>query len=215
MLTHAYRDSILDSMDGSTLAAWSPFASLITAITDLRAGTVTEASYTGYGTRPAISFGAAANTSPAGGRQKANDSTVTFPQNTGSSQAVIAFGVHTAATGGTLRAIGFLDADPPVIGVANADDTVLSYGHGLQADQRVFVLAAPGAVLPPGLSENTAYFVLASGLTSDVFKLSTTSGGSAVDITAGGAAMFMPYSAITIATNDTPQFAAAALVFQL
>lgn len=215
MLTHSYRDAVLDAMDGSTLTAWSPFASLLTAITDFRAGGVTEASYTGYGTRPSISFGAASNTTPTGGRQKTNDTTVTFPQNSGSSQDVIAFGVHTAASGGTLRAIGFLDADPPVVGVGNPDDTIVSYGHGLQADQRVLVLAAPGAVIPTGLSENTAYFVLASGLTTDVFKLSTTSGGSAVDITAGGAALFMPYKAVTIATNDTPQFAVGALVFQL
>ena len=80
---------------------------------------------------------------------------------------------------------------------------------------RVLMLAAPGAVIPTGLSENTAYFVLASGLTADVFKLSTTSGGAAVDITAGGAALFMPYKAVTVATNNTPQFAVGALVFQL
>ena len=215
MLTHSYRDSILDTMDGAALAAWSPFASLLTSITDFRAGTVTEASYTGYGTRPAISFGAVANTSPVGGRQKANDALVTFPQNTGAAQDVIAFGVHTASTAGTLRAIGFLDADPPVLGVGNADDSIVAYGHGLQTDQRVFVLAAPGAPIPTGLSENTAYFVLSAGLTADVFQLATTSGGAAVNITAGGAAMFMPYKAVSVATNDIPQFAVGALVFQL
>ena len=210
MLTHSYRDSVLDTMDGAALAAWSPFASLITAITDFRAGTVTEASYTGYGTRPAISC-SQSGCMPS----RVNDAVVTFPENTGSPQDVIAFGVHTASTAGTLRAIGFLDADPPLVGVGNPDDTIVAYAHGLEVGQRVLVLAAPGAVIPAGLSENTAYFVLAAGLTSDAFQLSTTSGGSAVNITAGGAALFMPYKAVTVGTNTTPEFAVGALVFQL
>jgi hypothetical protein len=216
MFTTSYRDSILDAMDGVTLTAWTPYCGLLTAITDFRAGTVTEATYTGYGTRPSISFGAAANTSPTGGRQKANDAVVTFPQNTGSNQDVIAYGIYTASTAGTLRAIGFLDADPPILGVAEATgETITAPAHGLSTDQRVFVLAAPGAVIPTGLTENTAYFVRASGLTTDVFTLATTSGGAAVNITAAGAAFFMPYTAVTVATNATPEFAVGALVVQI
>ena len=215
MLTHAYRDSILDTMDGSTLTSWTGFAGLLKAITDHRAGTVTEADYTGYGTRPSISFGAVANTSPTGGRQKASDAAVAFPQNTGANQDVIGWGLYTASTAGVLRGIGFLDADSPILGTADAADLVTAYGHGLQTDQRVFVLACPGAVIPTGLSENTAYFVLATGLTADAFKLSTTSGGAAVDITAGGAALFIPYKTTTIATNATPEFASGSLIMQL
>ena len=215
MFTHSYRDSILETMDGASLAAWTPFVSLIKSISDLRAGTVTEADYAGYGTRPSCSFGAPANTSPAGGRQKANDALLTFPQNTGANQDVIAFGTHTAATAGTLRLIDFLDADPPIIGTADTADLITSYVHGLEADQRVFVLASPGAVIPTGLAENTAYFVLATGLTADAFKLSTTSGGAAVDITAGGAAMFIPYKVRTIAGGSTPEYAIGALVQQM
>src|SRR5689334_3600681 len=98
MLTTSYRDDILNAMDGVAVSAWTPFIGLLTAITDWRAGTVTEATYTGYGTRPSCSFGAPATTSPAGGRQKANDAVVTFPQNTGSTQDVIAFGIYTAST---------------------------------------------------------------------------------------------------------------------
>jgi len=216
MLTHAYRDSILDTMDGSTLTSWTGFAGLLTAITDFRAGTVTEATYTGYGTRPSISFGAVANTSPTGGRQKASDAAVTFPQNTGANQDQIGWGLYTASTAGILRGIAFLDVDAPIMGVGDdTADLITAFGHGLQTDQRVFVLACPGAVIPAGLAENTAYFVLASGLTANAFKLSTTSGGAAVDITAGGAALFMPYKAVTVATNATPEFASGSLIMQL
>lgn len=216
MFTHSYRDSILETMDGVSLSSWSPFAGLLTAITDWRAGTVTEASYTGYGTRPAISFGAVANTSPTAGRQKANDAAVTFPANSGSNQDVIAYGIYTASTAGTLRAIGLLDDDAPIVGTADTADLITTQSvHGLVADQRVFVLAAPGMAIPTGLSENTAYFVLASGLTTTAFKLSTSSGGSAVDVTAGGAALFIPYKAKTIAGSATPEMAIGTIVMQI
>lgn len=207
MLTTSFRDTCLGQLGG--------FIGLIKTITDWRAGTVTEAAYTGYGTRPAVTWGAAANTSPTGGRQKANSAAVTFPQNTGSNEDQIAWGVYSASTGGTLQAIGLLDTDPPIVGTGAADNLLTAYGHGLQADQRVFVLAAPGAVIPTGLSENTAYYVLASGLTADAFKLSATSGGAEIDITAGGAALFMPYKPVTVATNATPEFAIGALIVQI
>jgi hypothetical protein len=214
MFTNSFRDAILNTADGATLTAWSPFCSLLKSVTDFRAGTATEADYTGYGTRPPISLGAVGDTTPAGGRQKANDVAVTFPINTGAPQDVIAFGVETASTAGTRYMIGFLDSDPPKYGTATTADLVTAPAHGLEADQRVFVLAAPGAEIPTGLSENTAYFVLAAGLTTDAFALSTSSGGAAVNITASGAALFIPYKAVTIATSATPDFAVGMLKLQ-
>lgn len=209
MYTNTLRDAALALLD-------THYAGLITAITDWRAGTVTEASYTGYGTRPSITWGSAANTSPTGGRQRSNSAACTFPQNTGSSQDVIAYGIWSASTGGTLKAIGLLDADAPILGVANDTSTedIIAPAHGFSTDQRVFVQAAPGAVIPTGLSENTAYFVLAAGLTTDQFRLSTSSGGAAVNITAKGASLFMPYTAVTIAASATPQLDIGAIVTQ-
>lgn len=207
MLTSSFRDTCLGQLGG--------FIGLIKGITNWRAGTITEAAYTGYGTRPAVTWGAAADTSPAGGRQKANSGAVTFPQNTGANEDQIGWGVWSAASGGTLQAIGLLDTDPPILGTCDAADLITAYSHGLQTDQRVYVLAAPGAVIPTGLVENTAYYVLAAGLTADAFKLSASSGGAAVDVTVGGAAFFCPYKAVTVATNATPEFAIGALVVQL
>lgn len=208
MLTTSFRNTVLASLGG--------FVGLIKVITDFRAGTVTEAAYTGYGTRPAIAYGATAATSPVGGRQVANSGAVTFPQNTGGSEDQIAWGIWSLATGGVLQAIGFLDTNTPVLGTGAATgDLVTAVGHGFIADERVFVLACPGAVIPTGLAENTAYFVLASGLVTDAFKLSATSGGSAIDITANGAAFFMPYRAVTVPTNGTPSFAIGTLIAQI
>lgn len=207
MFTTSFRDTVLGTLGG--------FVGLIKTITDFRAGTVTEAAYTGYGTRPAIAYSAAGVTSPVGGRQVSNSGAVAFPTNSGANEDQIAWGIWSAATGGTLQAIGFLDDDPPILGTADTADLITAPAHGLATDQRVFVLACPGALLPAGLAENTAYFVLASGLTANAFKVSTTSGGAAVDITALGAAFFMPYKAVTVAGGATPSFAIGALVVQI
>jgi len=210
MFTTIGRDSLLAKTDLDI-----SHVSLLTAITDWRAGTVTEASYTGYA-RAAVTFGAAANTSPAGGRQISNSSAVTMSQNTGANQDVIAYGLHTAVTAGTLQAIGLLDTDQPVAGTLLASsDIITAYAHGLATDQRVFFLAAPFGAAPDVFAENTAYFVLAAGLTADAFALSATSGGAAINATTSGAAMFIPYKVQTIATNATPEFATGQVVVQL
>lgn len=69
---------------------------------------------------------------------------------------------------------------------AAANDTLLSRGHGLAADDRVMVWSVAGESLPSGLSAATLYWVRATGLTADAFTLSATQGGAAVDITALG-----------------------------
>lgn len=209
MFTTAGRDALL----GGTYAP--THIGLIKTITAWRAGTVTEAAYTSYA-RTAVTFGAAADTSPIGGRQRANSGAVSFPANTGANEDQLAWGVYSASTAGTLYAIGLLDDDPPVIGTGDATtDLITAPAHGFATDQRIFFLAAPGALLPVGLAEDTAYFVLASGLTTDAFKVATTSGGTAINITANGAVMCMTYKAVTVAGGATPSFAIGALVVQL
>jgi hypothetical protein len=210
MFTTAFRDDILALIRGA-----NHWIGLEAAVSNFRTPTATEASYTGYA-RVAIAattgWNAPADTAATpSGRRISNAATVTFPQNTGTAQDVVAWSVWTASTGGSRRITVALDDDPPIVGTAATSDTITAYGHGLVADQRVFVMAFPGALLPTGLAEGTAYFVRATGLTADTFTLATTSGGAAVDITANGAAMFIPYKTTTITTNFTPQFAAAAL----
>jgi hypothetical protein len=51
-------------------------------------------------------------------------------------------------------------------------------GHGMVAGQSLTLTTT--TTLPTGYALSTQYFVIASGLTADVFKLSATSGGSAV-----------------------------------
>ncbi len=65
--------------------------------------------------------------------------------------------------------------------VANVDDTLTATAHGLVANDTV--LFETDGTIPTGLTEDTLYYVISSGLTSSVFKVSATLGGSAVDIT--------------------------------
>lgn len=56
--------------------------------------------------------------------------------------------------------------------------------HGLVAADRVRF--DTDGTLPTGISANTWYFVIATGLTSDEFEIATTKGGSGVNITVAG-----------------------------
>jgi hypothetical protein len=83
------------------------------------------------------------------------------------------------AGGGARRQIMCVAADL-------AGNTIQSPAHGLASGNQVVFWAEEGAVLPAPLAEGTIYFVIATGLTADVFEVSTTLGGAAVDITAIG-----------------------------
>ena len=211
MFTTTFRDLLLDQMDGK-------FCSLIQSVTNFRTGSYTEATYTGYGTRPGITFGAQADTTPAGGRQVANSAAVTQPANSSATaQSVMAWGLHSAATAGTIYGIFPLDADSPIVGTAATGDVITTESaHGLASGQAVFVLAAPGVPLATGLAENTTYVVKTTSLTTAAFALSaTTALATAVDITAGGAGLFIPYTPISIAAGATPEFAIGALLIKV
>lgn len=69
--------------------------------------------------------------------------------------------------------------------VAEADDdTITAVAHGLSAGDTV-IFETDGTI-PTGITADTQYYVISSGLTADVFKVSATLGGSAINITADG-----------------------------
>ena len=105
-----------------------------------------------------------------------------------------------APAGSTIAWIGFWDASsggnfqgmfPNAGGGANytfsapsSTDILLAPGSGYAVTQPVVVLPSGGSVLPTGLTAGTVYYV--SAPSSDSFKLSATSGGSAINLTADG-----------------------------
>ncbi len=69
--------------------------------------------------------------------------------------------------------------------VSTSNETLTtSTAHGLTAGTQV-TFDSTGS-LPGGLSSTTTYYVISSGLTSTAFKVSTSSGGSAVNLTSSG-----------------------------
>lgn len=73
--------------------------------------------------------------------------------------------------------------DTPIVTGATAaasTDLVTKTAHGLSAGQRIYFTTLTGGT---GLAVNTAYYVLASGLTADAFKVALTAGGAAINIT--------------------------------
>ena len=81
-----------------------------------------------------------------------------------------------------------------------ATDLVTVTGHALTAGTVVYF---SGTTLPGGItSATTKYFVLASGLTANAFKVSATAGGSAVNITTAGTAVKVSPT-VSVATAST------------
>lgn len=81
--------------------------------------------------------------------------------------------------GGNTAIKGFFTVDTTL-----ANDLLLSRGHGMSDGDRVVLFNVFAEALATGLVEGTVYYVVQS--TSDNFKVSTTLGGGAVDITAVG-----------------------------
>jgi hypothetical protein len=81
--------------------------------------------------------------------------------------------------GGASAVKGFATVDTTL-----TNDQFLAPGHGMSDTDRVMVFNAFGGTIPVGLTEGTVYFVVSSA--TNTFKISTTSGGAAVDITGLG-----------------------------
>ena len=108
--------------------------------------------------------------------------------------ATIAGGVVTAVTitntGTGYTSVPTVTIQVPVLttptaNITLATDTISYTAHGLSAGDQV-TYNNGGGTTATGLTSGTTYFVIASGLTANAFKVSATSGGSAVDITGTG-----------------------------
>jgi hypothetical protein len=89
-------------MRGLDYLDYTPYAALLTGVTDLLAGTVTETTYTSYA-RQAVTFAAPSTVS--GKRQVANSSLVAFPVSTGGTPTITHVGIYDASSGGNLRKV--------------------------------------------------------------------------------------------------------------
>jgi hypothetical protein len=132
--------------------------------------------------RVAVTWGAAAS------GQKSNTGALTIDVPAGTYGYFTFFNASTGNTnnyrgyvpfGGASALKGFFSVDTTL-----ANDQLFSVGHGMSDGDRVMLFNVFSETLPTGVSEGTVYFVVSSA--TNTFKVSTTSGGAAVDITAVG-----------------------------
>ncbi len=163
--------------------------------------------------RQSVTWGAAAS------EEKSNTGALSVPVAAGT------YGFLTlwnASTGNSNNYRGYapLEGASPVRGFFSTDTTLtndqfLSVAHGLANDDRVMLFNVFAETVPTGVSEGTVYFVVSTA--TNTFKVSTTQGGSAVDITAlgGGEGHFVRVVPQVFATDGTLTVAAGALVLDL
>lgn len=134
--------------------------------------------------------------------------TVTFATGTQTATATISGGAVSAITvtgSGAYASIPTVTVPKarvtiPTSGITTATDTISYTGHGLSAGDAVKYFHG-GGTAATGLTNNTTYYVIASGLTANAFKVSATLGGAAVDISGtGNNAQYFEKSASTAAT---------------
>lgn len=105
---------------------------------------------------------------------------------------------------GTVK--GFFSVDTTL-----TNDQLLSVAHGLANDDRLLLHNVFAETLPTGLAEDTVYWVVSSA--ANTFKLATTQGGAAIDITAvgGGEGYFQKIIPEVFASQGQITVAASAL----
>jgi len=179
VITDACKNALLDSAVAAGLTT-TPHMSLHTGFPPAGGNEVTGGA-PAYARQP-FTWSAAA----AGAKSIAASETFDVPAAT----TVRAVATYDALTSGTQKTWSPAGASArrafAVTAAGVTANTIDSPAHGLVAGNSVLFWPTIGAALPTGISEDTEYFVIAAGLTTDVFSVSTTLGGSAVDITAIG-----------------------------
>lgn len=181
MYSDAAVQKMLDAMDETASPVGYTHASLHTAYSTSGANEVTGGSpaYARKTVTGAAASGRSKVFTPSGAHDVPAGTTVAWVGRWNSLTAGTFWGMGPAG-GGARRQFNVSDAADVTA------NTIDSPAHGFTAGQSVVFWAAGGASLPAPLAEGTIYFVIAAGLTTDVFEVSTTSGGSAVDITGNG-----------------------------
>lgn len=161
--------------------------------------------------RQAVTWGAAS------GGVKQNTGTLTFDVPAGTYGFFTLFN-HVSTNSNNYR--GYLPFGGATRGFFSVDttlsnDQLLSVAHGLADGDRVMLYNVLSETLPTGLTEGTIYFVVSSA--TNTFKVSTTSGGAAVDITAvgGGEGFFQKVVPETFGAQGQITVAASALTLDL
>jgi hypothetical protein len=216
LLLHIFQNAALALIgDASGLqpssAAGSLYISLHTADPG-EAGdqTTSEAAYTNYA-RVAVARTSGGWT--VSGNQVSNAAAVNFALCGLTGATITHFAIGTASSGaGKIlykSSLGTVIQGPFT---AKTDDTITIPGHSLAVDERVAFYPAFGSSLPTGITEGTIYWV--KTVSGNDITISTTQGGSTLDITAAGDGVAIEAATLAVSSGITPSFAIGTLVVQ-
>jgi hypothetical protein len=178
------KNAALDTMDETGGAVSVTHIGIATSAADPGTGTNHTATEATGGSpayaRQSVVWGAASS------GQKSNTGTLTFDVPAGT---YAYFLLMNALTGNTSNYRGYIPfgGASALKGFATTDTTLtndqfFSAAHGLADGDRVILFNVFAEAIPTGVTEGTLYYVVSSATNS--FKVSTTLGGTAVDITA-------------------------------
>jgi hypothetical protein len=194
---------------GST-AAGSLFLSLHTADPG-EAGdqTTSECNYTGYArvgiARTSGGFTASAN-------QITNAAAINFAQCTAGANTAKFWQLGTASSGaGLVTRRGALRSNPKIFAAAASSDIFTVYGHTLAVNDRVVVQALLDGTFPTGTGLSDGADLYVKTVSGNDITLSTTQGGSTLDVTANGVGVISKAEFRDISAGITPSFAIGAL----
>lgn len=171
--------------------------------------TTSEATYTGYARKAVARSGAGWTVST---NSVTNAAAITFDPCTAGSNTIIYFGVGTDSSGaGTLLYSNTLSvSNQGPFTAIDAGDLITIPGHTLSISDRVAFFAVFGSTLPGGITEGTQYFV--KTVSGNDITISTTDGGSTLNITSAGDGVCYKASALAVSAGITPSFPISTLV---
>jgi hypothetical protein len=140
---------------------------------------------------------------------------VTFPTATAAWGRVMSLGLWDALTVGNLRYL--IPLVDPTFGYKNfavsdiTNDDIVCPGHVLAANDVVRFFPV-GGTLPGGITNSdTRLFVIATGLTTDTFRVSATQGGAALNISSVGRGEVAKDASFDVVLNSQLSFAAGTI----
>lgn len=176
-------NKILDHVFGNTAfsAPATLYLALFTTLPNDAGSGGTEVSGGGYARKDITNN--TTNFPNASGGVKSNGAAFTFSAATIPWGTIKGWGLYDASSAGNLIMKGLLRGAAQLFTASASTETITATAHGLSDGNKVLVFT-DGGTLPGGLAEETEYYII--GSTANTFQLSTTSGGSAINLTTDG-----------------------------
>ena len=187
-------------------AASAPLTNIYTALHSAYPGvggdqSTSEISYTGYGRVAVARSGSGWAVT---GNSVSPVAQINFGQCVGGTATAMFWSTGTASAGaGKLLHFGPIGTKlGPFTAIAAGDLVTIPGLTGLSVDDRIAFFAGDPSGLPAGLTEGTVYFV--KTVSGNDITVSTTQGGTVVDITAAGDGLAWKITPIAISSGVTP-----------